>query len=330
MKSKMCGHPGCRKQPCMGVAGSKKREFCVKHAPEGMVSLRFKQCKYSGCPKQPTRGLPGSKKAEYCAAHAPEGMVNSRDRSCRFEGCIRGAVFGVPGTRKPLCCTQHSEEGMVNVISALCKSEGCDIVASYGLAGSKREYCAKHARKGMINLRYKKCSHKGCTNRPSFGDPERGRGEYCATHASPGMACFARKCTHDRCTKLRYPYVAIVKKEPCTALDKNGMVNLAVIKCAYEECMVIPSMNTSSGDTNMAYCAEHAFNGLASMRNKKMSVCSRSGDNIGHHPRDDNTRKRKEYEPLAGAADGGEGMGLVVAGKRSRRGGLQGTGVQDG
>lgn len=102
--------------------------------------------------------------------------------------------------------------------------------------------------------------------------------------------------------------------------------------------MVLPSMNTSSGDTNTVYCAEHAFNGLASMSHKKMSACRRCGDdkyvaiktrNIGQHPRNNKTRKRKEYEPLAGGGDG-EGMELTVAGKRSRRGGLQANGVQDG
>ncbi|CAM9294248.1 unnamed protein product, partial [Sphacelaria rigidula] len=73
---KKFGHESCPKQPSFGVVGSKKTEFCCKHAGAGMVDVRSNKCGYEGCFTEPSHGVVGSKKAELCSKHAMAGMVN--------------------------------------------------------------------------------------------------------------------------------------------------------------------------------------------------------------------------------------------------------------
>ena len=44
-----------------GVRGSKTREFCSRHAPEGMVNMNDRLCIHGDCPKLPTYGQKGTK-----------------------------------------------------------------------------------------------------------------------------------------------------------------------------------------------------------------------------------------------------------------------------
>lgn len=37
--SKKCNFEGCTKHPSFGVEGTRNREYCAKHAPEGMIIL---------------------------------------------------------------------------------------------------------------------------------------------------------------------------------------------------------------------------------------------------------------------------------------------------
>ena len=47
---KECVHRGCTTYPSFGVAGTKKNEFCRKHAKERMVDLvNNEKCKHRGC-----------------------------------------------------------------------------------------------------------------------------------------------------------------------------------------------------------------------------------------------------------------------------------------
>ena len=40
LRTKRCGHPGCTMCATFGVQGSKKAEFCGRHAKTGMVSRK--------------------------------------------------------------------------------------------------------------------------------------------------------------------------------------------------------------------------------------------------------------------------------------------------
>lgn len=43
------------------------------------------RCSHGDCITGPSYGVEGTKKAEYCSKHAKEGMVNVRDRRCAYE-----------------------------------------------------------------------------------------------------------------------------------------------------------------------------------------------------------------------------------------------------
>ena len=55
----MCAHGDCKKYPTYGVPGSSKRQFCVSHAPSGMVDVHRKKCRLVGCSKRATYGVLG-------------------------------------------------------------------------------------------------------------------------------------------------------------------------------------------------------------------------------------------------------------------------------
>ena len=50
-------------------------QFCGKHAAPGMVDVISKKCNFEGCTKHPSFGVEGTRNREYCAKHAPEGMI---------------------------------------------------------------------------------------------------------------------------------------------------------------------------------------------------------------------------------------------------------------
>lgn len=66
--SKKCNSPGCTKHPSFGVEGTRNREYCAKHAPEGMIILGK-----AGRPKQ----IPSDRKrrASTGVAGAPDGTA---------------------------------------------------------------------------------------------------------------------------------------------------------------------------------------------------------------------------------------------------------------
>ena len=45
----------------IGVAGTKTAEYCVQHAPGGMVNVKNIMCKTERCGKQPSFGVAGTK-----------------------------------------------------------------------------------------------------------------------------------------------------------------------------------------------------------------------------------------------------------------------------
>ena len=134
-----------------------------------MVTFESRTCRTEGCGKQPSFGVAGTKTREYCAQHAPDGMVSSNIRMCRTEGCGKKSSFGVAGTTTREYCTQHEKNGMVKVCSKKCRTQGSGREQLFGVAGAKmREYCAQHAADGMVNICNRMFRNKGGGKR-SFG-----------------------------------------------------------------------------------------------------------------------------------------------------------------
>ncbi|CAM9762243.1 unnamed protein product, partial [Ectocarpus fasciculatus] len=69
-RKRPCQELGCTIRPSHNEIGSKKAEFCVKHAKPAMINLVRKRCGHPGCVKYPSCGTDGSKKAEFCVKHA--------------------------------------------------------------------------------------------------------------------------------------------------------------------------------------------------------------------------------------------------------------------
>ena len=97
------------KEPSFEAAGTKKREYCAQHTPDGMVNVKSRKCKTHGCVKAPSFGLAGTKSAEYCAQRAPDEMVVIKSRTCRTQGCGKGPSFGVAGTTTAEYCAQRAK-----------------------------------------------------------------------------------------------------------------------------------------------------------------------------------------------------------------------------
>lgn len=72
-----CSHSGCKTIPYFGMVGSKKQEFCARHAKPGMIDVIHKRCDHQGCNTRPHFGMAGGK-AEFCRRHAKQSMVNVR------------------------------------------------------------------------------------------------------------------------------------------------------------------------------------------------------------------------------------------------------------
>lgn len=90
--SKHCRDDGCATEPHFGINGSKKAEFCGRHATGDMVNLYAKKCRHGGCTTEPRFGINGSKQREFAADMPKEGMMRTvRNRT-------RGAVVGVSVT----------------------------------------------------------------------------------------------------------------------------------------------------------------------------------------------------------------------------------------
>lgn len=78
-----CHREGCTTWSSYGAEGTKKREFCRRHAGHGMVDVVSKMCEHTGCMKQATFGVWGRTR-KFCAGHATEGTV-------RLKGMYQGA-----------------------------------------------------------------------------------------------------------------------------------------------------------------------------------------------------------------------------------------------
>ncbi|CAM9896912.1 unnamed protein product [Sphacelaria rigidula] len=262
---KGCGYEGCSTQPSYGVAGSKKAEFCFKHATAGMVDvknevrLRSKRCGYEGCYTCSSYGVAGSKKAEFCSNHATTGMVDVknevrlRSKRCGYEGCSTCSSYGVAGSKKAEFCSKHATAGMVDVMSKRCGYEGCSTQPSYGVAGSKRaEFCSKHATTGMVDVVNKRCGYEGCPTQPSYGVAGSKKAKFCSNHATTGMIdVVSERCGYEGCS--RYPSYRVAgskKAQRCSNHTTAGVVNLVSKKCSEDGCSKIAiDKKHTSGET---------------------------------------------------------------------------------
>ncbi|CAM9244619.1 unnamed protein product, partial [Laminaria digitata] len=59
-----------------GPDGSRTREFCGPHAPEGMVAIYPRRCNQQGCRGKRLPAVIGRKMGRFCAQHALDGAAD--------------------------------------------------------------------------------------------------------------------------------------------------------------------------------------------------------------------------------------------------------------
>ncbi|CAM9608782.1 unnamed protein product [Ectocarpus sp. 12 AP-2014] len=185
---KTCGQPDCTNTSTFGVEGTKKTEFCVEHAPQGMVFMYHKTCSQPACTQRPSYGVVGTKKLLFCRQHAPQGMVYVRNKLCGHPNCTKTPCFGVEGTKSAKFCREHAPQEMVNVNAKTCGRPDCTKRPVFGVAGTKkRVFCSQHATHGMVDVSIKLCDHPNCTKAPRFGIEGTIEGGFRLQHATDDM-----------------------------------------------------------------------------------------------------------------------------------------------
>lgn len=94
-----------------GIAGSRKRIYCLFHKEPEMINLSQKICR--DCDTCASFGNPETKIPLYCKRHKLEGMVNVVNPHCLE--CSRPPNFCLPGETKPKYCSDHKTETMINI-----------------------------------------------------------------------------------------------------------------------------------------------------------------------------------------------------------------------
>lgn len=92
-----CAHGGCSNVASYGLA--RRKQLCVEHAAECMVSAASEKYARGGCAKRPKCGSPGNKKLELCFKHVVEGMITVERRSAPAAAapCWRTLACEAPG-----------------------------------------------------------------------------------------------------------------------------------------------------------------------------------------------------------------------------------------
>ena len=137
VRSKRCAHNGCTKYPSYGETGTKRAEYCLQHALDGMIDVVSKRCAHNGCIKQPSYGVAGYGNSKYCAQHALDGR-------CAHDDCTRQPIYGMPGTSTNEYCSHNALAGVGFIVNKN-RSSGGVTSPSDGVADdNRRETTQKH------------------------------------------------------------------------------------------------------------------------------------------------------------------------------------------
>ena len=163
------------------MTGTKKAEYCSRHAPDGMINVHSRKCRTEGCAQIPSFGVDGTRMVKYCAQHALGTMVDINHRKCRPGGCGKFPSFGVAGSKTMEYCAKHAPVEMVDVENMKGRTEDGGKQPSFEVEGTKTmENCAPLAPNDMIDACSRNSTTGGCGKQPSFGVANTRTSEYCA------------------------------------------------------------------------------------------------------------------------------------------------------
>lgn len=217
---------------------------CAKHKKPGMF-CRNDNCMHPGCLKHSNFNYPGQK-PQYCKTHKLQGMTDVKTKKCIFNECNKIPVFNYSGHTVGLYCGSHRLPGMKDIKSKICIATDCNLMASFNYPGNpKLLYCSKHSLTGMKCMKGKRCIVEECNKRASFNYLGEKEELYCAHHKQACMIIVKKNCVEEGCAKIAsFNYSGQKKRMYCSSHRKEGMVNLAMVKC--KSCGLFGANKTTS------------------------------------------------------------------------------------
>ena len=257
-----CKSDTCKTQPNFGVQGSRRPEFCKKHAKPGMVNVNKPRCTEPLCDTAPSFNLPGCETAIKCKAHKKAGMVDvAHKNKCHHPaGCETLPSFNLRGETKPVACRKHASPDMVDVVSRRCEGADCEkkpVFNTVGMAVGK--YCKSHKLEGMVDVENKKCAGPGCTTQPNYNKPGEKQPVFCKEHKTDDMVnVTSKKCASIGCTTQPiYNVPGATTGLYCWEHAEDDMVDILHAVCADPAgCLILASYNYKYGDEPL-YCGSH-------------------------------------------------------------------------
>jgi hypothetical protein len=178
--NKLCIQDGCKKYAMFGKIGTKNREYCGKHKPDGYVNTKNKPCIANNCGGNARFGkLFGDK--IHCGKHKQTNEYYKNKPKCVFTKCKNKPSFTNDNNNYPLRCEDHKLSDDLDVISSVCSSCGltdfiktgnvCNDCSVFGVIRKKQENIVKQLlddNKIQYNT-YDKIIKDGCSaKRPDF------------------------------------------------------------------------------------------------------------------------------------------------------------------
>lgn len=220
--AKYCKNDNCDRYASYGHEGSSKREYCIDHKSDIMVSMNRKKCKFQDCEKTAVYGY---NTIDHCKDHKNNDM-NTFRLICKNSNCNKTASFGYSITKQREYCYDHKRENMINVVKNTCEYDECKNNASFGYRDiNKKQFCNEHRKEKMFNLDRMKCKNNQCQRYASFGIKKR---QFCIEHKTENMVLINKKfCIIDGCNiSPSYGEVGTKTRKYCSKHKETKMIRL--------------------------------------------------------------------------------------------------------
>lgn len=112
-----------------------------------------------GCNRMhPNIGMEGTRKAEYCTKHAKQGMVKVKPCWYVYPGCAYNRTLASKEPRKGILLQARQEGNDTPQRRGMRQSRLHGSTSRYGMKGDKKKYyCGKHVKSGMVDPQHKYC-----------------------------------------------------------------------------------------------------------------------------------------------------------------------------
>lgn len=232
-----CSHQNCTVRATYDRNDGKRvREFCTRHALEGMVDVAHERCAHQSCTVVPTFGIEGGSTStlpRYCVKHAKGGMA-SLGKKCEHGGCrINSADVRRGGHQEGqvLPGALSARHGLPQSKALRASRVGAPRLRRSVLRGPNGQSCAPGTpTRGWSTSSRARCMHQGCAKQPNHGAPDSKKAEFCSWHAPEGATNVrSKRCLEPGCTLHPSHGAPDGTRDFCAghALQGRGMVGLA-------------------------------------------------------------------------------------------------------